>query len=208
MFSITNLMSKVSSFLSSANSLPNQIDNRIKKTPPILLGNIQLQLVSDVSESYSNDVPTVPIDDGTQIADNITPNPLELSFKVQIVGANHKEIFEKVIELRNKRELVDLYMVKLYKNMAITSIENTITSLYYTEFTISLVEIKIAHISMIPAPSKKAKPSVRKKTKIKTTVKAKNKASGKKDWEGDLQSESIKLPSSNGVGRNSGGGAF
>ncbi|WDA46834.1 phage baseplate protein [Fusobacterium nucleatum] len=196
MFSITNLMSKVSSFLSSANSLSNQIDNHIKKTPPILLGNIQFQLVSDVSESYSNDVPTVPIDDGTQIADNITPNPLELSFKVQIVGANHKEIFEKVIELRNKRELVDLYMVKLYKNMAITSIENTITSLYYTEFTISLVEIKIAHISMIPAPSKKAKPVVRKKTKIKTTAttKAKNKVSGKKDWEGDLQSEHIKLP--------------
>ena len=196
MFSITNLMSKVSSFLSSANSLSNQIDNRIKKTPPILLGNIQLQLVSEVSESYSNDVPTVPIDDGTQIADNITPNPLELSFKVQIVGANHKEIFEKVIELRNKRELVDLYMVKLYKNMAITSIENAITSLYYTEFTISLVEIKIAHISMIPAPSKKAKPVVRKKTKIKTTAttKAKNKVSGKKDWEGDLQSEHIKLP--------------
>ena len=208
MFSITNLMSKVSSFLNSANSLSNQIDNRIKKTPPILLGNIQLQLVSDLSESYSNDVPTVPIDDGTQIADNITPNPLEISFKVQIVGADHKEIFEKIIELRNKRELVDLYMVKLYKNMAITSIENTITSLYYTEFIISLVEIKIAHISMIPAPSKKAKPSVRKKTKIKTTVKAKNKASGKKDWEGDLQSESIKLPSSNGAGRNSGGGAF
>ena len=194
MFSITNLMSKVSSFLSSANSLSNQIDNCIKKTPPILLGNIQLQLVSDVSESYSNDVPTVPIDDGTQIADNITPNPLELSFKVQIVGANHKEIFEKIIELRNKRELVDLYMVKLYKNMAITSIENTITSLYYTEFTISLVEIKIAHISMIPAPSKKAKPAVRKKTKIKTTAKAKNKTSGKKDWEGDLQSEHIRLP--------------
>ena len=194
MFSITNLMSKVSSFLSSANSLSNQIDNRIKKTPPILLGNNQLQLVSEVSESYSNDVPTVPIDDGTQIADNITPNPLELSFKVQIVGANHKEIFEKVIELRNKRELVDLYMVKLYKNMAITSIENTITSLYYTEFTISLVEIKIAHISMIPAPSKKAKPAVRKKTKIKTTAKAKNKTSGKKDWEGDLQSEHIRLP--------------
>ncbi len=208
MFSITNLMSKVSSFLSSANSLSNQIDNRIKKTPPILLGNIQLQLVSDVSESYSNDVPTVPIDDGAQIADNITPNPLEISFKVQIVGANHKEIFEKVIELRNKRELVDLYMVKLYKNMAITSIENTITSLYYTEFTISLVEIKIAHISMITAPSKKVKPTVRKKTKIKTTVKTKNKVSGKKDWEGDLQSESIKLPSSNGAGRNSGGGAF
>ena len=206
MFSITNIMSKVSSFLNNVNSISNQIDKYIKKTPPILLGNIKLQLVSGISESYSNDVPTIPIDDGTQIADNITQNPLELSFKVQIVGSNHKEIFEKVLELRNKRELVDLYMIKLYKNMAITNIENTITSLYYTEFTISLVEVKIAHVSMIPSPSPKAKASVRNKTKIKTATKGKkntkgaaqavtkNKSSGVKDWEGDLQSEHIKLP--------------
>jgi len=206
MFSITNIMSKVSSFLNNVNSISNRIDNYLRKTPPILLGNIKLQLVSGISESYSNDVPTIPIDDGTQIADNITQNPLELSFKVQIVGSNHKEIFEKVLELRNKRELVDLYMIKLYKNMAITSIENTITSLYYTEFTISLVEVKIAHVSMIPSPSPKAKASVRNKTKIKTATKGKkntkgaaqavtkNKSSGVKDWEGDLQSEHIKLP--------------
>lgn len=206
MFSITNIMSKVSSFLNNVNSISNQIDNYLRKTPPILLGNIKLQLVSGISESYSNDVPTIPIDDGTQIADNITQNPLELSFKVQIVGSNHKEIFEKVLELRNKRELVDLYMIKLYKNMAITNIENTITSLYYTEFTISMVEVKIAHVSMIPSPSPKAKASVRNKTKIKTATKGKkntkgaaqavtkNKSSGVKDWEGDLQSEHIKLP--------------
>lgn len=206
MFSITNIMSKVSSFLNNVNSISNRIDNYLRKTPPILLGNIKLQLVSGISESYSNDVPTIPIDDGTQIADNITQNPLELSFKVQIVGSNHKEIFEKVLELRNKRELVDLYMIKLYKNMAITNIENTITSLYYTEFTISLVEVKIAHVSMIPSPSPKVKASVRNKTKIKTATKGKkntkgaaqavtkNKSSGVKDWEGDLQSEHIKLP--------------
>ena len=206
MFSITNIMSKVSSFLNNVNSISNRIDNYLRKTPPILLGNIKLQLVSGISESYSNDVPTIPIDDGTQIADNITQNSLELSFKVQIVGSNHKEIFEKVLELRNKRELVDLYMIKLYKNMAITNIENTITSLYYTEFTISLVEVKIAHVSMIPSPSPKAKASVRNTTKIKTTAKAKkntktitkavtkDKSSGVKDWEGDLQSEHIRLP--------------
>lgn len=206
MFSITNIMSKVSSFLNNVNSISNRIDNYLRKTPPILLGNIKLQLVSGISESYSNDVPTIPIDDGTQIADNITQNQLELSFKVQIVDSNHKEIFEKVLELRNKRELVDLYMIKLYKNMAITNIENTITSLYYTEFTISLVEVKIAHVSMIPSPSPKAKASVRNTTKIKTTAKAKkntktitkavtkDKSSGVKDWEGDLQSEHIKLP--------------
>ena len=202
MFSITNIMSKVSSFLNNVNSISNQIDKYIKKTPPILLGNIKLQLVSGISESYSNDVPTVPIDDGTQISDNITQNALELTFKVQIVGSNHKEIFEKVLELRNKRELVDLYMIKLYKNMAITNIENTITSLYYTEFTISLVEVKIAHVSMIPSPSPKDKACFIKNKKIKTTAKVKkntkvttkSKSTSAKDWEGDLQSEHIKLP--------------
>ena len=45
MFSITNIMSKVSSFLNNVNSISNQIDKYIKKTPPILLGNIKLQLV-------------------------------------------------------------------------------------------------------------------------------------------------------------------
>ena len=50
--------------------------------------------------------------------------------------------------------------------------------------------------------SPKAKASVRNKTKIKTTAKVKkntkvttkSKSTSAKDWEGDLQSEHIKLP--------------
>ena len=220
MFSITGVMSRVNSFLNNLESTRASINRLIQKTPPILLGDIKLQLVSEVSENYSNDVPMIPIDDGSQLTDNVSQNPLTLSFKVQIVGDDHKDIFEKIINMRDKREFVDLYMVKLYKNMAITSIEHPIVSIYYTEFTISLVQIKIAHISMIPAPSIKAKPTVRKKTKIKTGTKAKNiKENGKKGWEGELKSEQIPLPSkvardiakkfsSNGRGNKSGGGAF
>ena len=175
----------------------------LKKVPPIILGNINLELVSDVSESYQNDVPVIPIDDGTQISDNISQNPLTLSFKVQIVGDNHKEIFEKILQMRDKRELVDLYMIKLYKNLAITGIEVTIESLYYIEFTISFVQVQIANIQMIPSPSKEAKPVVSKKAKIKTKAKKGNISKpnvskinkGSNSWEGDLQSESIKLPS-------------
>jgi len=34
MFSITNIMSKVSSFLNNVNSISNRIDNYLRKTPP------------------------------------------------------------------------------------------------------------------------------------------------------------------------------
>ena len=205
MFSVREVMSKASSFLSTFETAKNRVGKIYQKTPPILLDNIQLQLVSDIAESFQNDVTMIPIDDGSQISDNISQNPLTLSFKVQIVGNNHREVFNKIIELRNKRKLVDLYLIKLYKNMAITSIEHTITSLYYTEFTTSLVEVKIAHISKIPAPSLKAKPVVREKTKVRTKISRKTtkfrvrtnekltKTKGN-EWEGELQSESIKLP--------------
>ena len=204
MFSIKNLMGKANNFLNTINSINRKTGNLLKKVPPIILGDINLELISDVNESYQNDVPVIPIDDGTQISDNISQNPLTLSFKVLLAGDNHKEIFEKILQMRDKRELVDLYMIKLYKNLAITGIEVTIESLYYIEFTISFVQVQIANIQMIPSPSKEAKPVVSKKAKIKTKSKKVNisKTNVSKinkvnnSWEGDLQSESIKLPSS------------
>lgn len=204
MFSIKNLMGKANNFLNTFNSINRKTGNLLKKVPPIILGDINLELISDVNESYQNDVPVIPIDDGTQISDNISQNPLTLSFKVLLAGDIHKEIFEKILQMRDKRELVDLYMIKLYKNLAITGIEVTIESLYYIEFTISFVQVQIANIQMIPSPSKEAKPVVSKKAKIKTKAKKVNisKTNVSKinkvnnSWEGDLQSESIKLPSS------------
>ncbi len=196
MFSVVKLMNKVSGFLNKARSLKNQFNRIVRKNPPIILEDIYLELVSGINESYSNSVPVIPIDDGSQLSDNISSEPLKLSFKVQIVGDNHKEVFSRIKELKNKRELVDLYMVELYKNLAITSIENTISSLYYTEFTISFVQIQVAYVGMIPAPSPKAKPIVSRKTKIKTNVNTgiKTNIGNSKDWEGNLASESIKLP--------------
>ena len=174
MFSIKNLMGKANNFLNTINSINRKTGNLLKKVPPIILGDINLELISDVNESYQNDVPVIPIDDGTQISDNISQNPLTLSFKVLLAGDNHKEIFEKILKMRDKRELVDLYMIKLYKNLAITGIEVTIESLYYIEFTISFVQVQIANIQMIPSPSKEAKPVVSKKAKIKTKAKKVN----------------------------------
>lgn len=195
MFSITNIMSKVSSMISSFNSISNRLDSFVKKAPPVILEDIELQLVSGISQTFSNQVPTTPIDDGTQISDNISNDPITMSFKVQIVGNNHRNLFEQILQLRNQRKLVTLYLIKQYQNLAITNIENTISSLYYTEFTISFVQVQVAHVAMIPAPSKKAKPTVSKKTKVKNnSVSSVGSKNDKKSWEGELQSESIKLP--------------
>lgn len=72
MFSIKDLMGKTNNFLNSINSVNGKTGNLVKEVPPIILGNINLELVSDISESYQNDVPVIPIDDGTQISDNIS----------------------------------------------------------------------------------------------------------------------------------------
>ena len=94
MFSIKNLMGKANNFLNTINSINRKTGNLLKKVPPIILGDINLELISDVNESYQNDVPVIPIDDGTQISDNISQNPLTLSFKVLLAGDNHKEILK------------------------------------------------------------------------------------------------------------------
>lgn len=198
MFSITGVMSKVSSFLSTATAISSRLDSFLRQAPPILLEDIELELVSEISQTFENEVPTTPIDDGTQISDNISSQPLTITFKVQIVGNNHRSLFDKILELREKRKLVTLYLIKQYSNLAITNIENTISSLHYTEFTISFVQVQIARIAMIPAPSPKAKPTVSKKTKLRNnspaTTKTVTATKGKKDWEGELQSEKIPLP--------------
>lgn len=196
MFSITNVMSRVSSMISSFHTISNRLDSFLKKSPPVILEDIELQLVSGISQTFSNKVPTTPIDDGTQISDNISNDPITMTFKVQIVGNNHRNLFEQILQLRNQRKLVTLYLIKQYKNLAITSIENTISSLYYTEFTISFMQVQVAHVAMIPAPSKKAKPTVSKKTKLKNNSPStfKKNKNTKKSWEGELQSEKIKLP--------------
>ena len=52
MFSIKDLMGKANNFLNSINSVNGKTGNLVKEVPPIILGNINLELVSDISESY------------------------------------------------------------------------------------------------------------------------------------------------------------
>lgn len=175
-FSVRNLMSKVDN-----KGILKKIDDFLgKKT--ILLNDIPLELVFDFSQSLESEIPTTTLDNGAQYTDNISNMPASFTFRVQATGDNHKKIFDDVCNMRKKREGITLFIDELYSNLGIESITRGITTLTYTEFTISLKEMEFAYLEMIPAPA--AKKITKKTSKIST---------GKESWEGDLESEKIKL---------------
>lgn len=178
-FTITGLMTQ------SINSVKQQTPVSITTKKTVMLEDIPLELVFEFSEDLSSDVPSLTLDDGSNITDNISNNSANFNLRVQTVGDNHKAIYEKVLNLRKKRQPVALYVDKLYTNLAINNISRTTTNFNSTEFTISFTQIENAYLQMIPSPSIAAKPITNSKTEVKT---------GKQDWEGDLASDAIKLP--------------
>ena len=178
-FTITGLMTQ------SINSIKQQTPVSITTKKTVMLEDIPLELVFEFSEDLSSDVPSLTLDDGSNITDNISNNSANFSLRVQTVGDNHKAIYERVLNLRKKRQPVALYVDKLYTNLAINNISRTTTNFNSTEFTLSFTQIEYAYLQMIPSPSIAAKPITNSKTEVKT---------GKQDREGDLASDAIKLP--------------
>ncbi|MFR4519089.1 MAG: phage baseplate protein [Fusobacterium sp.] len=175
-FSVTSLMNKLDN---------KGVMNKIKKflgEKTILLNDIPLELVFDLSQSLSSDIPTTTLDNGSNYADNISNSPADFTFRVQATGNDHRKIFDEVLNMRKKREPVTLFVDELYTNLGIENVTREVKTLTYTEFTISLKEMEFAYLEMIPAPP--AKKVTKKTSKINT---------GKESWEGELKSESIKL---------------
>ena len=175
-FSVRSLMSKVNN-----KGILKKVDEFLGKTT-ILLNDIPLELVFDFSQSLESEIPTTTLDNGAQYTDNISNLPAAFTFRVQATGDNHKKIFNDVCNMRRKREGVTLFVDELYTNLGIESVTREMSTLTYTEFTISLKEMEFAYLEMIPAPA--AKKITKKTSKIQT---------GKEEWEGDLESENIKL---------------
>lgn len=178
-FTVAGLMTK------AINTAKQQTPINITTKSVVVLEDIPLELVFEFNEDLSSDVPTITLDDGSNISDNISNNSANFSLRVQAVGKNHRATYEKVLNLRKKRQRVSLYVDKLYTNLAISNISRTTTSLNSTEFTIAFTQIEYAYLQMIPSPSPASKPITNQKTEVKT---------GKQDWEGDLASDAIKLP--------------
>lgn len=178
-FTVTGLMSK----LKKSNSL--SFLNKYFSEKYVILEDIPLELVSKFDEDLPSDVPTLPLDDGSNINDNISNTAATFSIRVQIIGEDYLETYEKILNLRDRRKEVKLYVDKLYSNLAIKSITRANDTFTGIEVTITFIQMNIVNLQMIPAPSKAAKPATTKKAEIKTA---------KRDWKGDLASSGIKLP--------------
>lgn len=178
--SITGLMSKVMKSDSNLSFLNSYFSKKY-----VILEDIPLELVYNFDEDLPSDVPTLPLDNGSNINDNISNSSGTFSIKVQIIGDNYMETYDKILNLRNRRKEVKLYVDKLYSNLAIKNITRTNNSLTSIELNISFVQINTVNLQLIPAPSKLAKPITSNKTEVKTS---------KQEWEGDLASSGIKLP--------------
>lgn len=183
MFSVSGLMNRVSSAINTYLGITDSITQFLNQAP-VLLDDVQLEIVSEPTETYTSEVPSINVENGTNISDNISNNALIIDMKVQIVASNHRQLFKKLLNIRAQRKLVDLYMVELYSNMAITNISKPTYSMHYTEFNITLQQVNIAYLDTIPAPSPKAKPATQRRTQVNTRA----------SYEGELQSDSIVLP--------------
>ncbi len=175
-FSIKSLISSVTDKVENAKNYFS--------TNTVILEDIPLELVNEFNEDLSSEIPVTVLDDGSNKTDNISNTPANFSIKVQIVGANKERIYEKILNLRKRRQAVSLYVDKMYNNLGISNITRNLTTFTYIECTIAFVQMEVAYLEFIPAPSAASKPLVREKTEVRT---------GKLEWEGELASESIKL---------------
>lgn len=175
-FSIKNLISKKTNKLKPLSNYLNANE--------VLLNSIVLELVSEFNQEISTEIPATKLDNGANKSDNIANNPDSFSIKVQLTGTEKDRIYEEILTLAKKREPVRLFTTKLYENLGIASVSQTMNSYEYIELQIEFVQMEFAYIDRIPAPAPRAKPLVSKKTEVRTS---------KREWEGGLASESIKL---------------
>lgn len=102
-FSITNLMEKGKNKLKSATKFLNSNE--------VLLNNMVLEIVSEFNHDLSADIPVTKLDDGTKKTDNIFNNPDTFSIKVQLLGIDKDKNYEKILNIVNKREPVELLLI-------------------------------------------------------------------------------------------------
>ena len=89
-FTVAGLMTK------AINTAKQQTPINITTKSVVVLEDIPLELVFEFNEDLSSDVPTITLDDGSNISDNISNNSANFSLRVQAVGKNHRATYEKV----------------------------------------------------------------------------------------------------------------
>ena len=128
-----------------------------KDLQPVKIDTIEFDALIDQTESYSASAPSYPTESGFSIQDSIVLEPLELTMTLFVTNtpvtwlgrhgtssARVDKIVSQLIDLYKSRKLVTITTTsKIYKNMAITSLEvsKTLELGYAREIPITFNEI-------------------------------------------------------------------
>ena len=120
------------------------------------IGSITLDAELSESHSISSTVTGYPVETGAKISDHIETGPRKVSIKGFVTNSptsggnadrSYHEVLDDLYKLWEDRELLDVVThLKIYQNMAITSLEvpRSATTTQSMEFSISLQEVVIA----------------------------------------------------------------
>ena len=135
---------------------------------PVSIDGIEFDALIDLTESYSADFPTYPVESGFEISDSIILKPLALSMTLFLTNtpvtwaSRHapspsrvQDVLKKLEGLYFKKTPVTvLTNEKTYKNMAISSIElaKTMETGSSREIPISFQEIRVTEAKTATIP--------------------------------------------------------
>lgn len=113
------------------------------------LGDLEFTVVTTQNLSLPNSVSDKPVEDGYDISDHISHEPLSFTIDVTVTGENIKSKRQKLIEMRNSSNTFEYFDAKnlvTYSDLAIESIElpDNVSVANGFEASISLKQIKIA----------------------------------------------------------------
>lgn len=172
-------------FSKKAESLTNGFVRSFSLSPSeklTFINDIFIDRCYSINDVNSSTAPTHNLDNNSIIAETVIKEPVGWTLNCKFTSQDHKEKFEKLLEIQNNVQLVTLlFNGRIIENLVIINIGRTINNVHYTEFTISLVKLNFVTIQTIPAPKMK-----------KVVSKSKSTVAGKRETSKVL--DSVKAP--------------
>lgn len=118
-----------------------------------MINDIYVDSCFEVAEMNSVSAPSHSLEIGSQLEETSIRKPLELSLNCQFSSNDHKEKYEKLLKLLGKGQTITLLLNgKVYNNLTVLSVSKNVTNIYYTNFSITMKELKYVKLGVIPAP--------------------------------------------------------
>lgn len=147
---ITDYFSKKTENLTNGFVRSFTLSNEEKMT---FINDIYVDRCYSISDKNPCSAPMHNLDNNSVIAETVKKEPTNWNLQCKFTSADHKEKYEKLLNLRETSTLVTLmFNGKVIENLAILDISRTINNVFYTEFTLSLSKLTFVKVSVIPSP--------------------------------------------------------